>query len=64
MMKTVSEIAAMYNVTPMAVYKWLQAGLPCKWIKVIGRKPYRVINPEDVLTFRGVEGGTNNAKNT
>ena len=53
-MLKVREIADKYSVAPLTVYRWMNQGLPYKTINEIGRKPYRVIDPEDVLKFRGV----------
>jgi predicted transcriptional regulator len=50
-MKTVSEIAELFGVTPSAVRLWLKDGLPCKQEKVIGIKPRYIINPEDVKKY-------------
>ena len=50
-MKTVREIAEDYQVTEIAVRKWLKKGLPYKIEKVIGIKPRIVIDPKDVEQF-------------
>jgi hypothetical protein len=49
--KTVKEIAAMFNVTTAGVRYWLSKGLPYETEKVIGIKPRKVIDPDDVVEF-------------
>jgi len=48
---TVKEIAELYGVTDMGVRTWIKKGLPYTIEKVIGIKPRKVINPEDVKKF-------------
>jgi len=50
-MKTVEEIAKIYNVTSMGVRTWIKKGLPYKIEKVIGIKPRIVIDVKDVEKF-------------
>jgi hypothetical protein len=49
----VAKIAIMWNVSPFAVYEWIKNGLPTETIKEFGKKPYKVIDPEDVKKYRG-----------
>ncbi len=48
---TVAEIAARYEVTPMGVRYWIKKGLPYEMEKVIGVKPRKVIDPDEVDKF-------------
>jgi hypothetical protein len=54
---SVKELAEHYGVSRTAVYNWIRAGLPARWVKVIGKNPYRVINPDDVEKFHGIDKG-------
>jgi len=47
----VSEIAVMFEVSPLAVYNWIAKGLPYKVMRELRKKPYKTINPEDVKKF-------------
>ena len=44
----VIEIAKLYGVTKMAVYNWMDDGLPYEMEYKPGKKPYAVIDPKDV----------------
>ena len=50
-MKTVKEIAEMFGVTKAGVYYWIKEGLPYQEERVIGIKPRKVIDPQDVKDF-------------
>lgn len=52
--KTVKEIAAIFGVTTAGVRYWLSKGLPYEIEKVIGIKPRKVIDPDDVYEFLGL----------
>jgi transposase len=47
----VSEIAAMFDVSPVAVYIWIAKGLPYQTIREPKKKPYKTVNPDDVKKF-------------
>ena len=51
MKKTVKQIADMFGVTSAGVRYWISKGLPYEMEKVIGIKPRKVIDPEDVPKF-------------
>jgi len=53
-MKSVKEIAEMYDVTLMTVYVWIDKGLPFKIRKEIGKRPYKILDPKDVAEFLGL----------
>lgn len=53
-MKTVVEIAKEFGVTKMAVYHWVNGGLPHKKERVIRRRERTIIDPEDVVKFLGL----------
>ena len=50
----VSEIAIMFEVSPLAVYNWIAKGLPYKTMRKPKKKPYKIINPDDVKKFLGL----------
>lgn len=50
---TTNQVAEMFGVTPCAVYKWVKAGLPHKWVKVAGKRSFRVFNPREIVEHRG-----------
>lgn len=54
-MKSVAEIAEQFGVTTMGVRYWISKGLPFKTEKIIGRKKRKVIDPDDVYKFLGIE---------
>lgn len=47
----VIEIAEKYGVTKMAVYGWIKDGLPYETAYRPGRKPYSIINVDDVEDY-------------
>jgi hypothetical protein len=49
--KTVKEIAEIYGVTRTGVYYWIENGLPYEVEKVIGIKPRKVIDTDEVDKF-------------
>ena len=53
---SVKETAERFEVSRTAVYNWIRAGLPTRTVKVIGRNPYKVIDPADVEKFHGIGG--------
>jgi transposase-like protein len=53
--KRVQEIANEFGVTTMAVYLWIRKGLPYDTKKEIGKKEYKVIDPNDVYKFLRIE---------
>ncbi len=55
-MKTVREIASMFDVTPVSVRNWLKDGLPHSREKVIGSKTRIVIDPKDVVEYHKSKG--------
>ena len=52
--KTVKEISEYFGVTPQTVGNWIKVGLPYGIEKIIGRKPRRIINQEDVYELLGL----------
>ncbi|MEA1972888.1 MAG: hypothetical protein U9N34_06305 [Candidatus Cloacimonadota bacterium] len=50
----VKTIAEMFGVTKMGVYYWLDGGLPYEIKREIGKKDFKVIDPEDVCVFKGL----------
>jgi predicted site-specific integrase-resolvase len=48
---TVQETADRYEVTYMAVQKWIEKGLPYTTERVIGKKERRVLDEKDVEDF-------------
>jgi DNA invertase Pin-like site-specific DNA recombinase len=50
-MKTVAEIAEMFGVTKPTVYNWVKDGLKHDTKKVIGKREYIIIDPDDVIEF-------------
>ena len=54
---SVSETAANYGVTTMAVRHWLKKGLKHTTRREIGKKEYIVIDPKDVVKFLGLTEG-------
>ena len=44
----VTEIAKLYGVTRMTVYNWMDDGLYYEMEYKPGKKPYAVIDPQDV----------------
>lgn len=50
-MKTAAEIAEIFGVTKQAVGLWVKGGLPYKTIREVGRKAYRVFDPEEVRVY-------------
>ena len=51
---TVTQTAQKFKVSRMAVYYWIQNGLKTEKVKVIGKKEYQVIDPDDVVKFLGL----------
>jgi len=51
---TVIETAKKFNVTRSAVYEWIRKGLKTEKVRVIGKKEYQVIDPDDVVEFLGL----------
>ena len=49
--KPLAEIAKEYGVTYHAVRLWTTKGLEYQIERVVGQKPRRVVNPEDVVKF-------------
>ncbi len=49
--KTVLEIARLFGVTDPAVRIWIKKGLPYEMEKVLGLRPRKVIDPQDVENF-------------
>ena len=50
-MYTVAEVAEHFGVTPPGVRYWIAKGLKTKTEKVIGIKPRKVIDLDDVYSF-------------
>ena len=61
-LKSMAEIAEMYNVTYAGVKYWIENGLEYKIEKIIGKKPRKVIDPKDVEKFlnRGIRQSDKN----
>jgi len=51
-MKTIQEIATMFNVSYESVRKWTKKGLPYKYEKVIGRRTRKMIEVSDVYNYQ------------
>jgi len=49
--KSVQEIAVMFEVSRNAVYKWIRSGLKHKREKIIGKPLRIIIDPADVYAF-------------
>lgn len=50
-MKTVKEIADHYKITKQTVYLWIADGLKFEVVKVVGRKPHKLIDPVNVIKY-------------
>ncbi len=50
-LKSVREVAEIYNVTESAVRKWIKKGLEYKTEKVIGIRPRMIFNLDDIDNF-------------
>ena len=55
---SVAKIADKFNVTKAGVYYWIDNGLPFEKEKIIGKKPRKIIDPDDVYDFLGLERKT------
>jgi hypothetical protein len=54
---TVSEVAEYFGVTPPGVRYWISKGLKTQTEKVIGVKPRKVIDLDDVHKFLNITKG-------
>jgi len=59
---SVAKIADKFNVTKAGVYYWIDNGLPFEKEKIIGKKPRKIIDPDDVYDFLGLERKTKGAE--
>ena len=50
-MLTVKQTADFYKITKQAVYLWIADGLQFEVVKIAGRKPYKLIDPEKVKKY-------------
>ena len=50
-MLTVKQTAELHKVTKQAVYLWIADGLQFETVKNAGRKPYKLIDPENVKKY-------------
>ena len=54
-MKTVRELADLYNVTTVTIRNWLKDGLPYDYEKIIGIRTRMVINEKDVEKYHNAK---------